>query len=127
MNTAKFIDEIIPKAVEFLESQSWKKIRLQVDFPFTDEMQLKYNEYISENHFPNCFLEILHNGKLACSVLVEQIPDQFYYDFIPPNLIHEDKISEIVDFMAIYTSINIEIYEKRLSFFNTFYDLLKSK
>lgn len=126
MNTTKFIDEIIPKAVDFLKLQSWKKIKLQVDFPFTDEMQLKYDEFLSDNLFPNCFLEILVNGKVACSVLVEKTPELFYYDFISPKIIHEEKINDIVEFMAIYTSINIEIYEKRLIFFENFYTLLKS-
>ena len=126
MNTSKFIDEIIPKAVDFLKLQSWKKMRLQVDFPFTDEMQLKYNRYSSQGQIPNCYLEILMNGKIECSVIVERNPEFFYCDFISPSIIHNDKIDDLIDFIAIYTSINIEIYEKRLIFFNDFYKLLKS-
>lgn len=127
MNTQKFIDEIIPQAVEFLEYQDWEKINLQVDFPFTDKMEEKYTYFSSKDHFPNCFFEILKSGKLACSVLVEKTPELFFYDFIQPSQIHENKVKDIVDFMAIYTSINIEIYEKRIEFFNNFYTLLKSE
>lgn len=126
-NIDKFKDEIIPKTIDFLHLQGWKKVRLQVDFPFTDKMKTKYAEFYNPKNLPNCYLEIRRTKQMACSVQVDNIPEYFYYDLLQPEDILESKIPELINFLSVYASINKEIYEKRLSFFNDFHSILKPK